>query len=323
MTDTGGALAAAVAPIAVATRSDREESLHHGVAIALDAGGSPVATVGDPTAAVYPRSALKPLQAAAMCSVGLELEPRLLALACASHDGSDVHIEGVREILGHFGLDESALDNTPARPYGAAARTTARLRGIGPSPIQQNCSGKHAAMLATCRTNGWPIDDYLAVDHPLQRSITEWVRAHGCRVDHVGVDGCGAPAHVVPLDQLARAVGDLTRSGSPVAAAMAAHPEMVAGPGRDVTRWMIAVDGMLAKDGAQGVMILARHDGRAAAFKIADGSDEARCAVTIEAARHLGVDLATVGDLATPPRVRGHGREVGVLRALNWGACSS
>ena len=321
--EPAGALAAAVAPIAVASRSGREESLHHGVAIALDASGRPVAKVGDPTVSVYPRSALKPLQAAAMCAAGLDLDERLLALACASHDGSDGHIEAVRELLERFDLDESALRNTSARPYDAAARTSARMRGIGPSPIQQNCSGKHAAMLATCRVNGWPIDDYLSVDHPLQRTIGAWIEEHGCRVDHVGVDGCGAPAHVVPLDQLARAVGALARSRSPVVTSMTAHPEMVAGPARDVTRWMWAVDGLLAKDGAQGMMILARSDGRAAAFKIADGTDEARRAVAIEAIGQLGVDVGRVGDVALPPPVRGHGREVGVLRALNWDPCSS
>ncbi len=316
-------LADAVAPIACGDRSDRDESLHHGIAVAVDAGGRPVAAVGDPRVAVYPRSSLKPFQVAAMCASGLDLESPLLALACASHDGSDEHVAGVRRILERYGLHESALRNTSARPFGAAARTSARRRGIGPSPIQQNCSGKHAAMLATCRVNGWDIGSYLDPDHPLQRAITDWIEQHGCTVEHVGVDGCGAPTHYLHLDEVAVAIGRLAASDSPVPRAMSAHPAMVAGPDRDVTRWMRAVDGLIAKDGALGVMVVARDDGRAAAFKIADGSDQARQAVTIEAVRQLGVDVEKLGDLAVPPAVLGHGHAVGALRALNWGPCSS
>ncbi len=315
-------LADLAAPLAVAERSGWAESVHHGVAVAIDEHGV-VAAIGEPTAAIYPRSALKPLQAAAMCAAGLELEPPLLALACASHDGSDEHIAAVRELLGAFGFAEDDLQNTPARPYAAAARNAARLRGVAPSSIQQNCSGKHAAMLATCRINGWPTEGYLAADHPLQRTITAWIADHGCRVEHVGVDGCGAPTHVLHLDELARAVAALATARHPVAVAMAEHPEMVGGPDRDVTQWMRAVPGLVAKDGADGVMVLARDDGRAAALKIADGSDRARRAATIEAARQIGVDLGAVGDVAAPPTVLGHGEAVGVVHALNWTPWSS
>ena len=163
-------------PIAVATRSGMDESVHHGAGVALDRDGAVVAAVGDPELVVYPRSCLKPLQAHAMVGIGLELTDAQLAVACASHDGSPMHLDAVRSILARYGLDEADLANTPARPAGAAARAAARAAGVEPSPLQQNCSGKHAAMLATCRVNGWPTDGYLDRDHPLQAAITVGIR---------------------------------------------------------------------------------------------------------------------------------------------------
>ena len=162
-----------LAPIAVATRNGLEESVHHGAGVAIDVAGVPRATIGDPDLVVYPRSSLKPLQAQAMIAAGLELDDAQLAVACASHDGSAMHLDAVRSILVRYGLDESDLANTPTRPSGAAPRAAARAAGIEPSSIQQNCSGKHAAMLATCCVNGWPTDGYLDPGHPVQVAITE------------------------------------------------------------------------------------------------------------------------------------------------------
>lgn len=316
----------AVAPIAVATRSGLEESVHHGAAVAVAAGGSPTAAIGDVDLVVYPRSCLKPMQAAAMLELGLELPDELLAVVCASHDGSPRHLDAIGEILSRHGMTEQDLANTPARPYGPAARAQARAAGIDPSPLQQNCSGKHAGMLATCKINGWPIDSYLEQDHPLQRAITAAFEAAGATVVHVGVDGCGAPTHALSLRDLAAAFAALAAPGSVVARAMSGNPAMVAGPERDVTLWMEAVPTLIAKEGAAGVMAVGLTDGRAAAFKIADGSDLARRAVTTEALRALGVDVDemapdTVANVRVP--VLGHGHEVGELRALEWASCSS
>lgn len=316
----------AVEPIAVATRSGLEESVHHGAGVAIDAGGATVSSVGDGDLVVYPRSCLKPMQADAMVQLGLDLPDELLAVACASHDGSALHLDAVRSILGRHGLGETDLANTAARPYGAAARTQARLAGVEPSPLQQNCSGKHAAMLATCVVNGWTIDDYLDHGHPLQRAITGAFEASGATVHHVGVDGCGAPTHALSLRHLACAFAALAAPDSVVGRAMSTHPVMVGGPDRDVTLWMQALPTLVAKEGASGVMAVGLGDGRAAAFKIADGSDLARRAVTLEALRAIGVDVDTVApevvDRVAVP-VLGHGREVGVLGALQWSPCSS
>ncbi|MGB0112146.1 MAG: asparaginase [Ilumatobacteraceae bacterium] len=313
----------AIAPIAVTTRSGFEESVHHGAGVAVAASGEATATVGDADLVVYPRSSLKPMQAHAMVAAGLELPDELLAVACASHDGADVHLDAVRAILDRFDLVESDLQNTPTRPLDSAARTAAREAGIGPSSLQQNCSGKHAAMLATCRVNGWSIDTYLDVDHPLQQAITAGFERLGCTVHHIGIDGCGAPTHALSLSGLAGAFSTIATDGTPVARSMRANPVLVAGLARDTTRWMQAVPGLMTKDGADGVMAGALADGRSFAYKIADGSDLARESVMSEAMSRLGVDVAGLApDLLSHP-VLGHGREVGQVRALEWVPCSS
>jgi L-asparaginase II len=317
---------AAVAPIAVATRSGMDESVHHGAGVALDRYGAAVAVVGDPELIVYPRSCLKPLQAHAMIGVGLELTDGQLAVACASHDGSQMHLDAVRSILARYGLDESDLANTPARPRDASARAKARSAGTAPSPLQQNCSGKHAAMLATCRVNGWPTDGYLDRDHPVQAAITAGIQSLGAVVEHIGVDGCGAPTHAFSLRELAAAFATVAVPDSVVARAMTSHPELVGGPTRDVTLWMQTLPTLVAKEGAAGVMAAAFADGRAVAYKVADGSDAARQALVPAALRAVGVDVtataATTVERTVVP-VLGHGEAVGRLDALEWMPCSS
>ncbi len=282
------------------------------------------ASVGDPELVVYPRSCLKPMQAHALLGAGLELDDRQLAVACASHDGSPDHLDAVRSILERYGLAESDLQNTPARPLDAVARTAARIDGTGPSALQQNCSGKHAAMLATCRVNGWSIDDYLDQHHPVQAAITSGVETLGAVIHHVGIDGCGAPTHAFSLRDLAAAFARLAAPGSAVARAMTTHPELVGGPTRDVTVWMRAVPTLVAKEGAAGVMAAGLADGRAVAFKVADGSDSCRQAVVAEALRAAGMSTdatSTADTLAVS--VLGHGRPVGRLDAIEWTRCSS
>ncbi|GMA24588.1 hypothetical protein GCM10025864_23470 [Luteimicrobium album] len=160
---------------------------------------------GDPAVTFWPRSSLKPVQALAMVRAGLDVPDRLLALACASHAGDAVHRDGVHELLGLAGLDETALHNTPALPLDPAVALEWELAGHGPTRLTQNCSGKHAAMLVTCRVNGWDLASYLAPEHPLQRAVAATVRELTAPVDgasaaeeepgaaHVTVDGCGAP----------------------------------------------------------------------------------------------------------------------------------
>jgi L-asparaginase II len=201
-------------------------------------------------------------------------------------------------------------------------RSRALKAGGGPAPLFMNCSGKHSGMLATCVHNGWRHDaDYLSFDHPLQRAITATVDAVcGEPHAHIGIDGCGAPTHAMPLVALARAfraiaTGAAGPAGDEVYAAMTAHPELVSGERRDVARLMRGVPGLLAKDGAEGVYAVALPDGRALAVKIADGGDRARPAVLVAVLREMGVDVAGLAALLEVP-IMGHGYPVGTVRAI-------
>jgi L-asparaginase II len=298
-------------PVAVARRSGLDESIHWGAVVALAADGSIAWSAGDPEVVIYPRSALKPLQAAAMMAAGLVLDDRQLAIAGASHDGRPEHVAIVREILAAVGLREADLENTPTMPIDEEARHELIRGGAGPASILQNCSGKHAAMLATCVVNGWPTAGYVAVDHPVQQLIDDHIAVAAGGVAHVGVDGCGAPTAAISLVGLARAVRRLALDDHAVYRAMVAHPALVGGPTREVTQLMQAAPGLLVKDGADGVYVAAMPDGRAVATKIADGGDRARRPVLVAALASLGIDAGA----PTAP-VFGHGRPVGEVRSL-------
>ncbi|WP_432170718.1 asparaginase [Streptomyces sp. 1222.5] len=309
--------------VAEVRRGDFLESVHHGTVLATGPDGRTVLAVGEPDRPMFPRSANKPLQALGMLRTGLALDGELLALACASHSGETFHLDGVRRILKGAGLGTGALRCTPGLPIGEAALRAHLAAGGTPAPLTMNCSGKHAAMLATCVVNGWDTAAYLDPRHPLQRALRETVEdLAGEKVAATGVDGCGAPLFALGYRGLARAFARLATSppGSPehrVVRAMGRHPEYVGGTGRDVTRLLRALPGAVAKDGAEGVYAMALPDGSAVALKIADGSARARPVVLVAALRRLGVpvdDGGTLAELATAP-VLGHGEPVGEVRA--------
>lgn len=302
----------AVVPVAETTRNGVVESIHHGAVVAIAADGSLAWSAGDPDVAVYPRSSLKPLQAQALVEAGLELPTDQLAVACGSHSGEPIHIDTVRQLLEGFGLTEAALDNTPALPLSNAAATAVLRSGGVPTPILQNCSGKHAAMLAACVVNGWPTRGYLDQAHPVQRTIDTWIAKAAGGVVHTGTDGCGAPTAMIPLRGLALAVRELAVRRDATYGAMTSRPDLVDGLGRHDTELMRAVPGLVAKGGADGVYVAAHGDGRAAALKIADGAERARLPVMLATLRALGFDVAAV---PVPP-ILGHGRPVGEIRPL-------
>lgn len=309
------------AVIARVVRSAFVEGEHCGTAVAVDGDGDVVVAAGSPQAPFFPRSSNKPLQAVAMLRAGLELEGPLLALAAASHSGERFHLDGVQRILTAAELSVDDLANTPAYPYGEPELQAWRAQGLAPSSLAQNCSGKHAAMLATCAVNGWPTRGYLDPGHPLQRLIVETVAdLAGEPVAATGVDGCGAPVLAISATglacafaRIATAAGD-TPEGR-VAEAMRRHPEWVGGTGRDVTTLMRGLPGCIAKDGAEAVYAAALPDGRAAAVKIADGGERAARVVLVALLRRLGADADVLDELAHVP-VLGHGREVGVVEAV-------
>ncbi|MGF1239166.1 asparaginase [Streptomyces sp. 2-6] len=309
------------APVARLIRGGVVEGVHHGSVVVLDADGTTRFRLGDTEAAFYPRSALKPVQAVAMVRAGLPLEGELLSLAAASHSGEERHLAGTRRILELAGLTEGDLRNVPDLPFDPTVRDTWVRAGRLPSRLAQNCSGKHAAMLYTCRLNGWSLDDYLDPAHPLQRAVAETVEdLTGQRVARVTVDGCGAPLFAVSLHGLARAAARITTAapGTPearVADAMREHAETASGSGRDVAALMRAVPGLLAKDGFEGVEVAALPDGRAVGVKISDGANRARIPVAAAALVLAGVDPARLTEFAGEPLLGG-GEPVGCVRPV-------
>ncbi|WP_461173000.1 asparaginase [Arthrobacter sp. Z1-9] len=313
-------------PLVTATRDGLVESVHYGSAIALDADGTTVAAAGEPLAPFYPRSSLKPLQAVAMVRAGLELPANLLALAGASHSGGAKHRQGALRILEQYGLSVSDFENSRDLPYGAGEREEWLRNGGRSTQLTQNCSGKHAAMVATCTINGWPVKGYLDPSHPLQQLVAKTVldlTNEGPLA--VSTDGCGTPLFALTLQGMARAFGVVARAaadndGSAEAAvglAMQQHPDMVAGEGRDVTELMRLLPGSVAKDGFEGVQLVGLADGRAVAVKISDGGDRARMPATVKLLEALGVDTAPLSSIATAP-VLGGGHQVGLLQAADF-----
>jgi L-asparaginase II len=184
---------------------------------------------------MFPRSSNKPFQAAAMVRCGLELDGKLLALAASSHSGESFHVAGVQEILSRAGLDESALQCPAALPLDETSLHDLLRSGGGADRVHMNCSGKHAAMLATCVAAGWPVATYLDPGHPLQQQIRlETERLAGEQVSAVGVDGCGAPLFALSVAGLARAfravaLSDPGSAEQKVADAMRTYPGRVVG----------------------------------------------------------------------------------------------
>jgi L-asparaginase II len=275
----------------------------------------------DPELPVFARSAVKPLQALGSVRAGtLErfgLGSRHLALACASHGGWPAHVDVVGEVLEACGLVEGALGCGPELPRDPRAAEDAR-----PSRIRHNCSGKHAFGLARCLAEGWPLDGYFRAGHPLQGAMRDTVaEACGVAASEEATDGCGMRTFAVPLAALAGAFGRLAGgglgpAGDRCAAAMRAHPELVAFDGAVDTELMRAEDGLVAKIGAEGVLAVGLADGRGLALKIRDGSLRAVPPAGIALARSaLGLAAPVPEGLASVPIVNSRGIRVGEVRA--------
>jgi L-asparaginase II len=289
--------------------------------VVLNAVGEVVAAAGGVDDPVFPRSCNKPLQVVGMLRAGLRLDGPDLALAAASHSGEPTHVERVRAVLASGGLTEDDLACPAELPLGADAERAVLAAGGGPERVTMNCSGKHAAMLRTCLAAGWPTAGYLAAEHPLQVALRAAVEELAAEpVTHTGVDGCGAPVFALTLPGLARAFSRLVDAdpGTPertVADAMRAHPGVVGGTGRDVTRLMAGTPDILAKDGAEGVCAAAVPGKGAVALKLADGAARARMPVLVSGLRRLGSTAEVLDALAEVPLLGG-GEPVGAVRAV-------
>jgi L-asparaginase II len=322
----------ATAPVvAEIVRSGFVEGHHYGSIVALSGTGEVEWSVGHANQPILPRSCNKPVQALAMVRLGLKLPPELLALACASHSGEELHVEGVRRILSSAGLDESDLQTPAGYPLDDHTRE-ALIRGGGDAaPIHMNCSGKHAAMLATCRVNGWDTATYRSPDHPLQAATREtFAEMVGEPVDTVAVDGCGAPLFPASLIGLAQAFRRLALGldgadrphpeAEEVAEAIRAHPEYVSGTRRDEAILLRSIPGAIGKAGAESCYAIALADGRAIALKTDDGAPRVRPVLMARALRRSGIDTGPGVDTEAVRRtgevpLLGGGQPVGEIRA--------
>jgi len=280
--------------LAKVTRGDLVESLHIGHLIVLNTDGSTYLSKGSPELPIYPRSAVKSLQAAAMLKAGLKVDADELAIICASHSGSQKHIDLVTKMLTARSILISQLKNAADKPLGEKEKFTWGEKPA--SQLAQNCSGKHAGMLITCQQNGWDMKSYLDLNHPLQVAIKNEIEAlAGEKVSAVSVDGCGAPLFAISLVGLARAISNLVKSKDniyqQVVSACTKYPELVAGDGRLTTRMMQAVPGLFMKEGAEGVQVCAFGDGRVIAVKIIDGSWRPVAPMIMEIFKRWGVDM--------------------------------
>lgn len=288
-----------VVELARVERSGIVESRHLGAAVVVAPGGEVAAEYGNPRALVLPRSSLKPLQAIASVTAGAELSTLPLALATASHIGTDAHVEVVRGMLADGDLTEDDLACPPAWPSDQATRDRLVQEHGAPARIRMNCSGKHAAMLRACVAAEWPVRGYLTPDHPYQVHAREVIeRLTGERVAHTAVDGCGAPVYAMTLAGLARGIHRigsaserspfaLHRVAGTLVRAVRENPWTIEGPGRPDS---IAIEtlGVFAKGGAEGVMVMVAPDQTTVALKMLDGSGRAGTLVAAALLRRAG-----------------------------------
>ncbi len=287
-------------------RSGLVESTHLVDVAIVSRGGEVEASAGVADTLAYLRSTAKPIQAAVCIDAGWKPpDEECVAVACASHNGEPAHLAVVERILAAADLDESELRCPPAHPREQFARE--------PKPILHNCSGKHAAMLATAVANDWPRDDYRAPDHPLQRAVAELLATlAGKPAETIGVDGCGVPTFAYRLQDAARVFAGIEEAAPYPVSAMRAHPFLVAGTGRLCTAVLDAVPAVVVKVGAEGMFCGAFiNAGMGFALKARDGAMRGAEAAVLETLRFLGADVPT--GLAPPP-VLGGGLPVGTFR---------
>lgn len=283
------------------TRGTWVENRHRGAFIVADADGNVIASAGDVARAVFPRSAIKSIQALAMFTSGaasqFDLSGEELALACASHHGEDVHVSSVTSFLGHVHLAPGDLECGAHQPNNPAAREALRASGQRPSALHNNCSGKHSGMLSVARALGVDTAGYVDREHPVQREVRraiETVVGQELSVDRCGTDGCSIPTWAAPLSGFAQgfakmATGtglssDLAAAAKRIFDAATSHPLLVAGSGHFDTLVMEAFGGrLMQKGGAEGVQCGAIRDkGWGYAIKIDDGNMAASVTVAAE-----------------------------------------
>ncbi|MGH2499707.1 MAG: asparaginase, partial [Candidatus Limnocylindria bacterium] len=323
------------------TRGPLVETMHRGDVAVVDAAGRLVAAVGGPRAKVaFWRSSAKPFQCLPVVAAGAAdrfgLGPQDLALFCGSHNGEPVHVARAEAVLRRIGLGAAALACGAHPPLDGPSAAALRRDRAEPSALHNNCSGKHAGMLALAVHLGADPRRYLEPGQPVQREILASVRRFTGLADEeiaLGVDGCGVPCFGIAVDRMALAFARLMDpsavvephrgAAGRVRAAMLAHPYLVAGRDRFDTALMALGGGrILAKGGASGVQCVGLEGGLGVALKIEDGAagpGRAREVATVEVLRQLGAldaaGVAALGRFARPVVRNVAGREVGEARA--------
>jgi L-asparaginase II len=287
----------------VVTRGRHVESRHVVHAAVVDGTGRMVAFAGTAESVTHWRSCAKPFQVHPFVADGtwatLGWDDRRLALACASHGGEAEHVALAASMLASVGLDESALACGPHVPLSDRGAAIVAGSGVAPTRLHNNCSGKHAAMLAACAVHGWPTVGYDDPTHPLQRRIRDALPTFTGLPAHdvdVAVDGCGVPVFVLPLRAMATAWAHLAHdaptdpAADRILGAMAAHPFLVGGTDRFDTLVMDATGGnVVPKVGAEGVHCVAIRDRAIGlAVKVADGATRAQHPAVLRLLQHLG-----------------------------------
>lgn len=315
----------AIAPLFEVTRGKIVESIHYGSIAVVDSNGKLLASYGDPHTVAFLRSSAKPFQAIPFVEHGgvehFAFTARELAISCASHEGSDMHVQTVEAMQRKVGIEESHLQCGAHLPGDVAAFKTLILNNELPTPNRNNCSGKHTMMLAYAKLRGLPLENYLDPDHPIQRDILASF-SDLCLIPpqeiSLGIDGCSAPNFAVPLFNAALGMARLcdprelseprANACRKITSAMTSHPEMISGFGEFDCELMKVGDGrIVCKRGAEGFQIVGlipgalRGDspGTGIALKVSDGDasrmgsdlelhSRVRPAVTLEVLRQLG-----------------------------------
>ncbi len=320
--------------LAEVIRGGHVESRHSGAFAVADAQGGLALSGGDPDRAIFPRSAVKALQALPLVASGAAqhfgLTGAELALACASHAGAPAHAETAARMLARVGQDVGCLECGTQWPSSHGAARALAAAGKSPNALHNNCSGKHAGFVCTAVAAGHTLGGYVLPDHPTMREVTASVAAvTGAALDRQvpAVDGCSIPAFRIPLCALATgfarfATGQHLPEGFAAAAAclrqaVAAHPDMLAGAGRFDTEVTAALgEAVFVKVGAEGVYCAAIPAlGLGLALKCDDGGVRAAEAATAALIGRLCGPTAVLERLAGPVLKNWSGVEVGSIRA--------
>ena len=315
------------------TRGDAVESEHRVHAAVVDAGDALVGAARDSTLATYWRSCAKPFQVMPLLESGgfdeLPWAVEELALACASHGGEPEHVSVAEGMLQDIGREEGDLVCGPHEPLSPRGARLVRETGLRLSRLHNNCSGKHAAMLALAQTSGWPMDGYEHRDHPVQQagwaSVAQWTGVPDDRLLRA-VDGCGVVVYGLPLEAMARAYARLAAAYARgdeiprrIVDALRERPHLFGGTERFDTVLLEETDGaVLAKVGAEGVHSVALLDrGLGLAVKVEDGSARAQYPAVLRLLQRLGalpdVLPPRLAEIARRPVRNTRGERVGTI----------